>query len=128
MRDEPVEGCRSATAQEPLPSYRCDRRAWVRYSCDHTVTCQPSTQPSGVYWPARVQNISAGGLALLLHHRVEEGMLLAVTIQPATGCSRTLHVRIARLSVMTAHPGLRWLAGCVFVEPLDDDLLNALLE
>lgn len=108
--------------------FRFDRRAWVRYPCPGDATCQSGPLRSGVYWPARIQNLSAGGLALLVHHRVEEGMLLSVTVQPSVGCSRTLLVRVVRFGVLTAHPGLRWLAGCEFVEPLSDDLLGALLD
>lgn len=112
----------------PGPVFRFDRRAWVRYPSPCDPTCQAAPQRSGVYWPARIENLSAGGLALLVYHRVEEGMLLSITVQPSAGCSRTLLVRVVRFSVLTAHPGLRWLAGCEFVEPLSDEMLGALLD
>jgi len=108
-------------------TFRCDRRAWVRYACERDASCQRLPQRSGVFYPARVENISASGVCLTLHHRLKEGTLLALTIAGSAGCSQTLVVRIVRLAVLTASPGLSWSAGCEFVQPLDGAKLTAIL-
>jgi len=108
------------------PGHR-DRRAWVRYACHQEVLCQQESRSSAQAWPARVQNVSLGGLALMLHHRLREGMVLSVAVQTPDDCTRVFLVRIVRLEVLTAHPGLRWLAGCEFVEPVTAAELAGLL-
>ncbi len=116
------------TASPRPPGVRCDRRAWVRHACSHEVFCQSGAARSGVHWPARVENISAGGLSLVLQHRVQEGMLLAIALQPARRCSFSVLARVVRLTVVSAHPGLRWEVGCEFVRPLDEETLAALFD
>jgi hypothetical protein len=107
---------------------KVERRTWVRYPQNRDADCHPAASKSGVHWPARVHDISATGVGLIVHYRFEPGTLLAVDLQSTTGdVVRTVLVRVVHLTVMSAHPGLRWLAGCAFLTQLSEEDLQALL-
>ena len=121
---------------EPLPGERehtesCDvmeRRAWVRYRTDLQATCRGPGPAREVGWPARVKDISAGGIGLLLRHRFRPGTALAVELHgPSGGCARVLAVRVVQASPRTVDSESCWLMGCLLTEALTDDELHALL-
>ncbi|HEV3259411.1 MAG TPA: PilZ domain-containing protein [Gemmataceae bacterium] len=124
MPDQPVPSPEELR-EKPCPS---ERRAWVRSPCNRDVSCHPRKARSGVFWPAKVQDVSASGIGLLLDRRVDTGSLLDLTfeIDPET-TSMTLLVRVIHVTLVTAHPGLRWLAGCAFTRELSDAELRTLL-
>jgi hypothetical protein len=108
--------------------YTVEHRAWVRFPCEQKALCQRVATESGVFWPGKVRDISVAGLSLLLERRFDSGTLLAVTLQATPErCSQTTLVRVLRDSLVTAHPGLRWLVVCAFVRRLTDPELHALL-
>jgi serine/threonine protein kinase len=108
-----------------------DRRAWVRfpYTQGTAVTVESSFHPdaaeNGESWPATVQDISAGGLALTLGRRFEPGTVLNVDwLGKEASQSTTLLLRV--LYVKPKDFG-HWLVGGAFLQPLTCEELEALL-
>src|SRR5438270_10692250 len=64
-----------ATAPGPV-----ERRAWVRYVSDLTAACLTGDLRNDVGWPARVRDVSAGGIGLLLRHRFRPGTHLSLEL------------------------------------------------
>jgi hypothetical protein len=102
-----------------------DRRAWVRYQADAETVCQPySAGEDDLWWQARVRDVSAGGVGLLLSRRFEPGAILTIDLWAGAGDgSRSL---LGRVRHATRH-GTEWLVGCEFLWTLGDDELHALL-
>jgi hypothetical protein len=105
-----------------------ERRAWVRYGTDLQATCRGSGPLREAGWPARVQDVSAGGIGLLLRHRFRPGTVLAVELHGASGgCVRVLTVRVVHAAPRTVDSESCWQMGCMLAEPLAEDDLRALL-
>lgn len=101
-----------------------DRRAWVRFTCDLEVACAPTEEDPEILWPARVVNVSQGGVGLLLSRRFEPDTLLQVEVQiPQKGFSRPMIVQVKHV---TGHNYGGWLMGCSFTQPLDEDEVRQL--
>jgi hypothetical protein len=77
-----------------------------------------------MHWPARIRDLSISGLSLVLNRPFEPGAGLAIEVQgpeshpPVIVLARVVHAR---------HRGLDWVLGCAFVSPLQDNVLDALL-
>jgi hypothetical protein len=107
-----------------------ERRAWVRfpYTQGTAVTLESSLHPDaadkGECWPATVQDISAGGLALVLGRRFEPGTVLSVdwTSEDAS-LSRGLLLRVRYVKPQGFG---HWLIGGAFLQPLACEELQAL--
>lgn len=100
-------------------SLAVERRAWVRFSCDLEASCVPSDDDPEILWPARVVNVSCGGVGLLLSRRFEPGTLLQVEVQiPKLGFFRPLLVQVLHL---TGQEFGGWLVGCSFTQPLEEN-------
>jgi hypothetical protein len=100
-----------------------ERRASARYAADLDAACRAVAAARPDAWRARVFNISAAGVGLVLGRRVEPGTLLALDLpNPASGCARTL---MARIIHATPGPGGTWLVGGSFLRRLDADVLRA---
>jgi hypothetical protein len=106
-----------------------ERRAWVRFGTDLQATCRGPGGRKEVGWPARVRDVSAGGLGLVLRHRFRPGTPLLVEIHgPAGGPGRVLAARVVHARPVQPGTATCWLVGCAFLTPLGDDELRALLE
>jgi hypothetical protein len=103
-----------------------ERRAWIRFACDLEVTCRSAGPIRDVGWPGKVANISAGGLGLLLPHRFERGIELAIEIMKGTGIRRTVIARVAHVTPVLTSGNPVWLIGCAFAEPLTEGELKAI--
>src|SRR5437879_4451433 len=59
-----------------------DRRAFERYPIDLPTVCQPANarRARDARWSATVQNVSLGGIGLVLERRFERGTALAVEL------------------------------------------------
>lgn len=103
-----------------------DRRGPTRHDRRLEVSCRPlNVLGPPPRWPAVVQDVSAGGLGLLLEREVAPETLLEVLWpKPIAGLPETLSVRVARVS---AQPGGYWLLGCAFSIDLAESQLQALL-
>jgi hypothetical protein len=103
-----------------------ERRAWIRFACDLDATCRPAGAMRDAGWPGKIANVSAGGLALLLRHRFERGMELAIEILSRNGNRRTVTARVAHADPVIASGNPVWLIGCSFPEPLSEEEVKAL--
>ena len=102
-----------------------DHRRWIRFPCNVETVCYTCETSPGERRPARVLNISPGGIGLLLPCQFTKGTLLHFELPAdASEISQTLLVRVVR--VMEQSPGM-WFLGCEFAHQLEDDELRALL-
>jgi hypothetical protein len=100
-----------------------ERRTAARYACNLESTCQPLTGAAAQSWPARVVDISAGGIAFVLERRFERGALLSMRLESPDGdLARNLLLRVAYAK---ADVDGSWRHGCAFASELGDDELRA---
>jgi hypothetical protein len=113
-------------AQLPEPPDRppgAERRGCVRYyyRCGRRVRYVVRSSFRGGW--AVLQDISPGGVGLLLGHRPEAGTVILLQLSgPAPGDT---HTRLARV-LRTEPRGPNWVAGCEFTPPLSEAELEAL--
>ncbi len=101
-----------------------ERRVAVRYRSDLDGFCQPLGGEKEFRWSARVQNISASGISMLISRRFERGTLLSLELEATPDSpSRTLLVRVVRVK---PHSKRKWLVACRFVTKLAEDEAKAL--
>jgi PilZ domain len=114
----------NAPEQHPAGQATIDeRRASVRFPCDLETSCQPIAERTGDAWPARVLDLSAGGVALELSRRFERGAMLSVRLESPDGeTSRTLFVRVVHA---TAQLDGSWRLGCALAGELGQEELQA---
>ncbi len=116
-----------ATAEPARATPPIDCRIYERFTSDAPVTCQPPSARGGddLKWEARVRDVSAGGLCLVLRRRFEPGASLAIEM-PGTDKEpgSTVFARVVRVK---AEAGGAWALGCKFVSVLGDDELRPLL-
>jgi hypothetical protein len=104
-----------------------ERRAWIRYGCESAAVCRPVRPEKDMGWMARVRDISAGGVGLLLRHRFRPGTPLLVELNnPVTSFRRILPVRVMHATPFQSDGTLCWLVGCAFTTVLREDELQAL--
>jgi hypothetical protein len=102
-----------------------DHRRWVRFPCNVETVCYTCETSPGERRPARVLNISPGGIGLLLPCQFDRGTLLQFELPPdSQNTSRALLVRVARVVEQT--PGM-WFLGCEFAHQLEESELQSLL-
>jgi serine/threonine protein kinase len=102
-----------------------ERRATVRFPMNRDSACQPIGGESELSWPARVQNISRGGLCLHLDRRFEPRTILTVEFGDAAELPRCpLLVRVVRTRKLSSN---KWELGCTFGRKLGADEVQTLL-
>jgi hypothetical protein len=107
-----------------------ERRAFVRHSTAMEAFCEPiageiAAEPE-MGWAAKVLNISAGGVALVLQRRFEPGTPLVIELSSnAETQGRTLFASVVHVR---SQPRGKWLVGCTFTSPLSDDELETILK
>jgi len=106
---------------------RAECRVWERLACDLESSCQPLAARSGGAegWPGRVQDISLGGLALVLKRRFEPGTGLAIAV-PIAGEDTPVPLLVRVVHATRMSEG-RWLLGCSFPNPMGEEELENLL-
>lgn len=105
----------------PLPP--TERRVWVRYPCRVATSCQPDhAQPDTIQLSAKVQDVSRGGINLLVDRRLEAGRQLLVEL-PDT---KLLPSAIVMANLVRATPtnAGEWVLGCTFASELTQDDLE----
>jgi hypothetical protein len=103
---------------------KADQRATVRFSSNQGGFCNAVGGAKKQHWPAKVQDVSAGGIALLLGRRFEPKTTLWVSVLgPGKAADRYFLVRVVRVQ---ARPGKKWLVGCVFARQLSEDEVETL--
>jgi hypothetical protein len=100
----------------------------VRYAADLQASCHVAGAMRDAGWPALVQDISAGGVALVLRHRFKPGTLLLVELKSASGkFLRTVRARVVHASPTQADGHQAWRVGCALAGGLNDEEVQALL-
>jgi hypothetical protein len=99
---------------------RPERRRSIRYACDEGALCHLGRALPRGSRRAWLVDVSAGGVGLLLTEEVRPGTRLALEFAPVFWVLRAAVVHCTGLD------GGKWLVGCRFDYPLDDDDLQAL--
>jgi|SRR5208282_5226295 len=102
-----------------------ERRAAVRYACDLDSSCRRITTGEKDFWGAKILNISAMGIGLLIGRRFELGTLLGIELQGAR--DNSLHQVMVRVANVRSEGARQWILGCAFTTPLTDEEVEALL-
>jgi hypothetical protein len=98
-----------------------DRRVWVRYPCELKTTCQPADVVQPLSLSARVQNISRGGINLLVNCHFDPGAILRIDIPGTAGYSSIVLAYVVRVNPSKAG---EYALGCTFASELGDDDLQ----
>lgn len=90
-----------------------ERRQSDRRSCDVTVSCRQLTDRSDLFWPAVVQDVSDGGIGLVMRRPFAPGAVLTLRFTEREAGTNV----IAEVQVIHAHPVRegRWTHGCTFL-------------
>lgn len=102
-----------------------ERRSAPRYHWGLEPFCPLFATLEGYPWPAKVENISTGGISLSLKHRFDVNAMMTVELLNSTKMlSCKLQVKVAHVK---PHPGGGWVMGCAFTRALTDTEQRALL-
>jgi len=102
-----------------------DCRVHQRIPCAVPVSCQPTSLLAGeTRCPALIQNISLGGVNLVVGQRFESGTWLAIDL-PGTESRRSFTL-IAKVVHSQPTGNDLWALGCQFVTDLSDFELKRL--
>ncbi len=130
----------TTTEEQPPPAVPADlpdpqgqdRRLAVRYRCTLGTSCtmpasfHPDPHAAEDSWPATVQDISTGGVGLLLARRFEPGTSLRLAIQSEDeDATRFLGVHVNHVKPEGFG---HWLHGCSFQDRISHDELSQLFE
>jgi len=116
-------------ANEASSAAASERRAWVRVGSDLDASCQTAGAMKDAGWPAKVRDVSAGGVGLLLKHRFKPGTSLAVELRDAAGGAEcSLRARVVHTTSVIVEGDRYWLIGCALDTPLSESELAALLQ
>jgi hypothetical protein len=101
-----------------------ESRVWVRYSNPPGTAVQAGVDERG--WSAQIQDISRGGLNLLVNRSFEPGSLLKVEVQSTDNViPNTLIARVVRAVSKSQD---QWALGCAFVKEISDADLKVFLQ
>jgi hypothetical protein len=102
-----------------------ERRGTARYEFDSESATPLPARCDGTDFPVRIQDLSAGGLALLADRRIEPGTLLSVDLPTRDEFgTRRLVMRVRFAAALSADT---WKIGCEFGRLLSANELLALL-
>jgi c-di-GMP-binding flagellar brake protein YcgR len=102
-----------------------EKRSSPRFPVNVTATVQLTNSNDMTRWPAKVLNLSTGGVALLVEQDIRNGTLLTADLSSANGHSvETILVCVVHLTLN--EDGSRRL-GCNFIRELDEKDLQILL-
>lgn len=101
-----------------------DPRRWVRFPCNVETVCTTCQSASGEQSPARILNVSPGGVGLLTPCEFDVGMLLDLDMPTGVAEPEKLRVRVVRV---VPHGYGNWFLGCEFVDRLTDAEVRACL-
>jgi c-di-GMP-binding flagellar brake protein YcgR len=103
--------------QQPGPG-GAERRVWVRYPCNVQTAYQAEKpHPESIRLLARVQNISQGGISLLVDRPLNPGLQLSVEL-PDDASGQPSGTVLAYLTRVTATPAGDYALGCTFAVEL----------
>lgn len=100
-----------------------DKRVWMRFPTNVEATYQKVGAFDSESLPARVLNVSASGVGLLVSERVETGALLSVDLLGHGKTRRTILACVVHVSPRDD----AWALGCNFIRALSEQDLQAFL-
>jgi PilZ domain len=118
----------ASSAENGKPSASgAERRAWVRYPCQLDIVYWKSTgSATEACRSARVLDISAGGVCMLLNRPFEAGTVLTLQLENAEQKStRTLLVHVVHVR---PHSQTEWMVGCAFDSKVSEEDARALAD
>ncbi len=102
-----------------------ERRTQERFPTSWTARGGPVAEGLEPKLPARVLNVSAGGVGLLTQRPFNRGTVLVLKVPRLNAdCPGTLFARVVHSRCRGPN---EWVIGCAFATPLDDDELRALI-
>jgi PilZ domain-containing protein len=102
-----------------------DQRLWMRFPCNIKATYQKVASPESPAQTARVLNVSATGIGLLIPQLIDTGALLSVELQPMSkNETRTILACVVHVNPQASGD---FALGCNFIRELTEDDLHALL-
>lgn len=110
----------SGGADSSNPSKSDNRRFWVRYPADLGTSVQLADHPGEDRIPARIRDISRGGVNLLIDTSFEPGQLLSLDLPSAEDPDRIFHL-LACVVRSVSEPNGRYALGCVFSRELTEE-------
>lgn len=112
-------GARRARPSEP------DQRGWVRFACDMQATYRQVKASERALSSAKVIDISAAGVGLLVNRQIEIGSLLNMELRGPKGQS---FLKMLGCVVRVSQRGPEeWALGCNFIREISDRELNDLV-
>ena len=117
LSDEELQAFQAARVRPTAP----DGRRWVRFPCSVETVCYALDNASVTQAPARILDISPGGLGLLTICEFELGMILNVELPDGTGLP---HRRVVRVVHVKDRGDGDWFLGCEFADTLDEEMLR----
>lgn len=107
------------TSAQPSEPTGIERRVATRYPCSLMTSCRLLAAVRGGASPARVRNISATGISLVIGRNFDPGDLLAIELKHTTrNVARTLQVRVV---YCIEHPSGESILGGRFVQTMNSD-------
>jgi hypothetical protein len=100
-----------------------ERRMRARYPANIEVPCRPAGAGDEASLPARVRNISLGGISLIVNRHFKPGDLLTVELPGGEG--RPANQVLACVVHVTPRTAGEWALGCNFSRELTDEDLRA---
>jgi len=116
---------RNSEESSTKPTAKAERRVWVRYPCERDGFCQPLVGSGALQWAAKIEELSSGGLALVVERRFEPGTLLSIEMQQQADTIRTFLARVVHIKNKSSG---RWLLGCSLARELNEEDLKGLLD
>jgi hypothetical protein len=114
---------KEAQPAEAVPRKAEERRVGLRYPASGQTTVQPVNGAGPGRLPARLRNISRGGINLLVDRALEPGALLSVDLPGGEG--RPTQAVLACVVHVRPHGAGEWAIGCTFSQELADGDLRA---
>jgi serine/threonine protein kinase len=121
----------SAAPEKTAEPAGAERRASARFPCiigtfcSTNSSCLDETTDPEESWPATVQDLSIGGIGLVISRRFEPGTELRIELEIADqSASRLLTAQVVRVRPQGFG---HWLVGCTFQKPMTQEELDTLL-
>src|SRR5262249_17851571 len=108
-----VPGEKSHGSSKPTPPADTFTIRWVRFPCNVETVCYACDTAPGERRPARIVNVSAGGVGLLPPCDFSPGPLLHLELP--SEAARLALIRVVRVM---QHDAGHWFLGCEFADQL----------
>ncbi len=105
------------------PTQHAERRGWARHDCSLSASCRQLGDGTRLARPARLRNISLGGVCLQSSRQYEPAAFLAV--EPGSNATVPWETRLVHvLHVRRLENNGDWILGCAFVSQITNQQLR----